>query len=265
MAIGDILDLNRYPIDRPDAPPWQALVARCRADLAARGLYSLAGLVRPDALTRAISEIKPLLDTASFMQSRRHNIYFLPEVPALAPDHPALKQDQTTNHTVCADQLPAESVVLAIYAWAPFAAFLAATMDKPALHPMGDTLARVNVMGYRTGEALGWHFDRSAFTTTLLLQAPEAGGAFQYRTGLRSDDDPNHDGVAALLDGRDPAVRSEPLSSGTLNVFRGRNTAHRVTPVRGDRERIIAVFAYFERPGVMFSAEERLGFYGRAA
>jgi len=36
-----------------------------------------------------------------------------------------------------------------------------------------------------------------------------------------------------------------------------------VTPVRGDKERIIAVFSYYERPGVNFSAEERLGFYGR--
>ena len=55
-----------------------------------------------------------------------------------------------------------------------------------------------------------------------------------------------------------------PLEPGTLNVFRGRNTAHRVTEVIGERPRIIAVFSYYERPGVTFSEEERLGFYGRA-
>jgi hypothetical protein len=33
--------------------------------------------------------------------------------------------------------------------------------------------------------------------------------------------------------------------------------------VVGDRDRIVAVFSYYERPGVMFSAEERIGFYGR--
>ncbi|MEZ5911702.1 MAG: hypothetical protein R3D84_05245 [Paracoccaceae bacterium] len=55
------------------------------------------------------------------------------------------------------------------------------------------------------------------------------------------------------------------LAPGTLNVFRGRNTAHRVTPVGGGRARIIAVFSFYERPGVRFSAEERRGFYGRAA
>jgi hypothetical protein len=138
-------------------------------------------------------------------------------------------------------------------------------MDKPRLYTMPDPLARVNVMAYRAGETLNWHFDRSEFTTTLLLQAPESGGAFEYRTDLRSDADPNYEGVARLLAGKDPLSRIEPLSAGTLNVFRGRNTAHRVTTVEGSRERIIAVFSYYERPGVMFTEEERIGFYGRTA
>ncbi|TIW22899.1 MAG: 2OG-Fe(II) oxygenase, partial [Mesorhizobium sp.] len=44
-----------------------------------------------------------------------------------------------------------------------------------------------------------------------------------------------------------------------------RNTAHRVNTVEGNRERMIAVFSYYERPGVLFTDEERIGFYGRAA
>ena len=137
-------------------------------------------------------------------------------------------------------------------------------MEKEALFPARDDLARVNVMAYREGEALNWHFDRSEFTTTLLLQAPEEGGEFIYRTDLRSDDDPNYDGVAKLLRGQDPEVKSLTLSAGTLNVFRGKNTAHKVGTVKGGRERLIAVFSYFDRPGVVFSREDQLGFYGRA-
>ena len=57
----------------------------------------------------------------------------------------------------------------------------------------------------------------------------------------------------------------ERIEAGTLNVFKGKNTAHRVTPVEGDADRIIAVFSYYEQPGVMFSEEERVGFYGRAS
>lgn len=265
MRISDILDLDRYPLDQPDSAAYRLLVARCRADLAANGMFNLEGLIRSERLVSAVAELKPVIATKAFTHKREHNIYFLKEVPGLASDHPALRKVTTVNHTICADQMPGEAVVLQIYEWAPLAAFLATAMRKEKLHTMADPLARVNVMAYRAGEALNWHFDRSEFTTTLLLQAPDAGGEFEYRTDLRTDTDPNYEGVARLIEGRDPKARIEPLTAGTLNVFKGKNTAHRVTTVKGDRERIIAVFSYYERPGVMFSNEERIGFYGRAA
>ena len=264
MSIDRMIDLKRYSMDRLDNAAGKALLARCKADLAERGMFNLEGLVRSDALKLAVKELRPVIDTKAFVHERSHNIYFKKEIPGLAPDHPALKQVTTVNHTICADQMRKDAVVLQIYEWPALAAFLAAVMGKPVLHTMPDPLARVNVMEYRAGEALNWHFDRSEFTTTLLLQAPEEGGAFEYRTDLRSESDPNYEGVAKLLEGRDPQVKLQQVAAGTLNVFRGRNTAHRVTPVKGARERIIAVFSYYERPGVMFSAEERIGFYGRA-
>ncbi len=256
------LDLDRYPLDKPGSAAWDVLVARCQADLARDGMYNLEDFVRPEALDQALTEVGPVLDSLSFAQRRRHNIYFAKDIPGLPADHPALKTAETINHTICADQI-IQSVPLWIYEWPPFITFLATTMQKESLYPMRDDLARVNVMAYRDGEALGWHFDRSEFTTTLLLQAPEEGGDFVYRTDLRTDDDPNYDGVARLLAGDDPDVRTLRLKAGTLNVFRGKNTAHMVGTVRGARARIIAVFSYFDRPGVVFSKEEQIGFYGR--
>jgi hypothetical protein len=38
-----------------------------------------------------------------------------------------------------------------------------------------------------------------------------------------------------------------------------------VTPPVGGRDRVTAIFSYYERPGVTFSDEERHGFYGRAS
>lgn len=259
----DLLDLERYPLHQPGTSPWNGLVTRCRADLAREGMFNLEGLVKPEALTRALDEILPVMHTLSFTHKRRHNIYFKKDVPGVAADHPALVTFDTINHTVCADQIM-QSVPLWIYEWSPFITFLAATMDKSALFPMRDALARVNVMAYNDGEALNWHFDRSEFTTTLLLQAPEQGGDFVYRTDLRSDSDPNYEGVARLLAGRDPEVKTLHLSAGTLNVFRGKNTAHKVSTVGGAKQRVIAVFSYFDRPGVTFTKEDQIGVYGRA-
>jgi hypothetical protein len=263
-VIEDIIDLTRYPLDRPGSLDWTKLVDSCRADLSAGGMFSLEGFVRQEALQRALAEIVPQLESSAFTHSRLHNIYFKKSLPGLSPDHPALRQTETINHTLCADQI-AESLLLWIYEWSPFITFLAATMNKSALYPMRDPLARVNVMAYREGEALNWHFDRSEFTTTILLQEPDEGGEFVYRSNLRSDDDPNYEGVAKLLSGEDSEVRTLRLSAGTLNVFRGKNTAHRVNPAKGPRPRIVTVFSYFDRPGVMFSPEERLDFYGRTS
>ncbi|RWD69788.1 MAG: 2OG-Fe(II) oxygenase [Mesorhizobium sp.] len=259
-----ILDLDRYPLNREGSAEWQRLVDKSKAALAANGMFNLEGFLRPGIAEKAVAEIRPVMDTRSHVHRRMHNIYFKPSIPELAPDHPALRKVETISHTVCADQIPA-STALSIYEYEPLVRFLAATMDKPQLHVMQDPLARANVMGYRAGEALNWHFDRSEFTTTLLLQAPERGGDFEYRTDLRTDSDPNYDGVAKLLEGRDPAAKILRIKAGTLNVFRGKNTAHRVNTVEGNRERMIAVFSYYERPGVLFTDEERIGFYGRAA
>ena len=260
----NILNLEAYPLDRPGSTGWQALVDRCKADLDRDGMFNLDGLMHADVAAQEVATLAPKFDSESFTHEREHNIYFLKSIDGLPDDHPALRRFHTSNRTLCGDQV-AGSALERLYEWPAFAAFLSATMERPELHVMADPLARVNVMAYREGQALNWHFDRSEFTTTLLLQAPDQGGEFEYRTGLRSEDDPNYDGVANLLEGRDNEVRSLTLSPGTLNVFKGKNTAHRVAPVKGDKMRVIAVFSYYEQPGVTFSDQERIGFYGRAS
>ena len=257
------IDLDRYPLDQPGTVTWSALVAECRTRLAEEGLFNLPGFLREDVLVRAVDELRPILSSSAFCHTRRHNIYFRKSIEGLDVSHPALQEFETSNQVICADQM-GQAVVIRLYEWRPFAAFLAAVMGKPELHTMADRLARVNVMSYSEGQALNWHFDRSEFTTTLLLQAPAEGGEFEFDKDLRSDTDPNYSGVADLLGGRRTPMRTQ-LEPGTLNVFRGKNTAHRVTSVKGERARIIAVFSYFERPGVTFSDEERIGFYGRAS
>lgn len=257
----DTIDLDRYPLDQPGTAAWSAMVSECRARLADEGLFNLPGFLRDDVLALAVDELRPILETSSFSHSRRHNIYFRKSIEGLDVSHPALQTFETSNRVICADQM-GRAVVIQLYEWQPFVTFLAAVMGKPELYIMADPLARVNVMSYSEGQALNWHFDRSEFTTTLLLQAAAEGGEFEYDKDLRSDTDPNYSGVADLLEGRKTPMRTQ-LEPGTLNIFKGKNTAHRVTAVRGERDRIIAVFSYYERPGVAFSDAERIGFYGR--
>ena len=262
-AIADAVDLDTFPLATPESPDYITLVSRCREELRNRGMFDLVGFLRPSAISRSLAAVRPLIEHHSFEHRRTHNIYFLPTIDGLAPEHPALRRMETMNRTVCADQLTG-AALLAIYEWAPLRQFIAAVIEVDTLHPMADNLARVNVMSYRAGEALNWHFDRSEFTTTLLLQRPHSGGTFEFRSALRTAADPNYDGVGRLIEGTDPLVQRHDTAPGTLTVFAGHDTAHRVTEVAGKRDRVVAVFSYFEQPGTFFTEAERQGFYGRS-
>jgi hypothetical protein len=261
-SIDSLIDVTRYPLDDDLGEGRQALAAQCRRDLESQGSFSLDGFLRPEALAACVRQVAPLMARESFHHCQTHNVYFAKEAPSLPQGHGALTPLTSSNHTLTCDQLDG-TVIRQVYEWEPLCAFLADVLEKQQLYRMADPLARLNVMGYGRDEAIGWHFDRSQFTVTLLLQAPEAGGVFEYRRNLRSEDDPNYGGVARLLERRDPEVRTLPLRPGTLNVFAGRFAAHRLTPVEGDRMRLVAILSFMEESQVMFRPEDQLQFYGR--
>jgi hypothetical protein len=262
--VHDLLDLERYPLDQPGSARYAALVARCRSELERGGMFNLEGLVRPETIGAAAAELAEMAASSSYTHARTHNVYFLDRVEGISDTHPALKKFQTVNHTLCDDQLT-NTFIHRLYEWQPLADFIARVLDLPRLYLMDDPLARVNVMEYRPGEALNWHFDRARYTTTLLIRAAQEGGEFQYCTGLRADGQPNYDEVGRVLSGQTNRIQVNPLSAGTLNVFAGKNSLHRVSTVEGASSRLVAVYSYYERPGVLFSEKERLGFYGRPA
>jgi hypothetical protein len=264
MIMKQIIDFERYPLHELDSDSAKTLVRQCKDDLERDGMFTLSGFIRAPALPPIMDDLLPMIETDTFTHEREHNIYFSDDPPGIEPDHPALDLQKTINHTLCGDQL-GNNPIKAIYEWPALAEFLSGVMQKQALFVMDDPLAGVNVLTYYEGEGLNWHFDRSEFTTTILLQAPVAGAEFQYRQNLRSDNNPNYDGVAKLLKNQDPSVESISIAAGDLNVFRGKNTAHKITPVQGDRQRVVSVLSYYETPGRRFTASEQKGFYGRVA
>jgi len=97
-----------------------------------------------------------------------------------------------------------------------------------------------------------------------LIQRPEAGGDFQYIRGLRytANGDLDFEAVRQVLDGeREP--QDLEINPGTLVLFRGKESIHRVTPVEGERTRMLAVLAYNSQPGIELSESARMTFFGR--
>ena len=80
---------------------------------------------------------------------------------------------------------------------------------------------------------------------------------------LRSESDRNDAGVRALLAGTSDRIRTMSGEPGTLALFRGHWSPHRVTPVEGARTRINAVLSYAVAPGHRLGEETYRLFYGR--
>lgn len=257
------INTEAFPLDDLDTPRAQLLIEQLRADLLATGTCSLNGFLEPTALNKCIKQILPLMEQHSFHHHQQHNIYFKKAAAGDDQNHLLTQNLRTSNHTLTSDQLD-NTIIHHIYLWPPLRQFLARLLDKPALYLMDDPLAQLNVMGYGEGDCIGWHFDRAEFTVTLLLQQADIGGVFEYSQNLRSATHPNYSGIDQLLRGDTANTQQIALKPGTLNVFIGRYSAHRVTAVQGSRKRLIAVLSYMEQPGAAFSAEDRQQFYGRA-
>ena len=75
-TIGAQIDLAKYPLDAPGSDKWNALVARCRNDLDAKGMFELPGFLTADALRESAATILPRMANES-VEIRRTRNYVL--------------------------------------------------------------------------------------------------------------------------------------------------------------------------------------------
>ena len=115
------------------------------------------------------------------------------------------------------------------------------------------------------GDELQWHFDQTDFVVSLAIQDADVGGDFEVAPHIRSADDERYDDVARVLAGEHRRVVTLPMTPGTLLVFEGRHSMHRVTPDRGRPPGSSALLGYDTKPGTMSSDRLKLVRYGRIA
>jgi hypothetical protein len=115
------------------------------------------------------------------------------------------------------------------------------------------------------GDELQWHFDQTDFVVSLALQDADTGGDFEVAPQIRSADNEHYDDVAAVLNGDHRQIVTLPMTPGTLLVFAGRYSLHRVSPIHGTTPRLVALFGYDTKPGTMSSDLLKEVRYGRVA
>lgn len=253
----DILNLQENPIDKTE------FRAQCKAQLDRDGALVLHNFMLPKAIAAVKHEGACNADKAFYCE-QSHNVYLSPNDSAYADDHPRNRSVMSSKGCITDDQIPSASPLRTLYNSSSLQDFFCEVLGEPALHPYADSLSSINLHYAAHGQELGWHFDNSSFAITLLIQKPEAGGAFEYCRELRNAEagDMNYAGVGSVLDGQTKPV-SASVEEGGLMLFRGRNAMHRVTPTVGNTTRMLVVLAYNNQPGVALSESARMTFYGR--
>jgi hypothetical protein len=257
-VIGDIVDLERYPLD-------DELAAQCREELRREGAVKLDGFVRPDAVERMVTDANRLA-SRGYPNDAAHNAYFDDEIDdSLPDDHPRRIRVRSAQKAVAMDLLPDDFAPKAIYLSPEVTAFVAKVLEKDVLFRSEDPLDGCNMTVYEAGDELGWHFDQSEFSVTMMIQRSETGGDFEYAPLVREPGDERYDDVRDVLLGRSAKVKALASGPGTLAFFRGRYSLHRVPPIGGSTPRMNSVLTYVSEPGHKLSAMAQQLYYGRTA
>ena len=249
-SIAEIIDLDRYPLHRPESATADMLLREGRAALARDALFSLPGFVRPEATTFMAAELEARVPWATRLEAM--NGSYGSDGKDWPVGHPRTAKHLFRYHQVLNYQIPNDSPLRKVYCWEPMREFLRQLMGYETFHRSECPHLALTSKLAGEGDTDGWHFDGNDVVFSVLLREPEQGGLFEYMPYARTDAEENYDAVAAVFAGNRDNVRIAKLAVGDLNVFQGNQTLHRVSPIQGGRKRIVGLFSYDRQPGTNF-------------
>ena len=129
--------------------------------------------------------------------------------------------------------------------------------------PYGDKTAQTNIVAQGDGDGNNWHYDECLdMTATLMLQMGEEGGHFELVENLKDPGGADKDKLRAILSNEsNECVVRVPQHPGTLIIFNRRTTLHRITPMKGERKRLVLALSYGNQPDMQFTAASRASSY----
>ena len=257
-----LVDLERYPVFDLGSPVGRAVVETGRAQLAAIGAAELSGFVTPHGVDVLVADAEALSSRAYHSTGVGTAYLEIPDFE-LPDTHPRRWLGPYGVRAVAYDLMPHDSPLRQLYEWDPLKELIAAILDRGPLHRYADPFGALNLAVMEDGDELQWHFDQTDFVVSLAIQAADEGGDFEVAPLVRAADDERYDDVAAVLGGDTDRVVTLAMAPGTLLIFEGRNSLHRVSPIRGASRRHVGLLAYDTKPGTMGSDVLRMSRYGR--
>jgi 2OG-Fe(II) oxygenase superfamily len=245
----EIVNFEKYPIQNLKSPAGQALLSRCRQAITEHGASELPEFITPRAIAVLQSE-SAILQKNAYYKPVVGNAYLKPGDPSLPIDHPLNMTEATNVGVIAYDQYPQDSLLRRIYEWNPLMEFIGEILNLPAIYRYGDPMGGLNLAVMRKEDYLRWHFDQTDFVTSLSIQSSESGGEFEYSPLIRSETNENFSEVKNILTGDRSKVINIKNQPGTLVLFKGRFSIHRVTKVTGSRPRWMGLFGFDSKPNI---------------
>lgn len=261
VIASDYIDLVRYPIEA-NGSARKALVEASNSAVQESGCVVLKGFLRAERISELVHECDRV-EMYGHRNFTRTNPYFLKDREDLPTSHPLRRFYDRSNAFVPADNFGNNSILRAIFEWPAFSPFIKQVLGEEKFFPYADPLADVTVNLAEQGGGFPWHFDTNNYTVTLAIQNAEHGGDFEYSPMVRSTTEENYEVVEKVLDGDKDLIRTLKLEPGDLQIFKGRYSLHRVTPLSGVRKRYVAIFSYVAEPGMVSSPQRAKELYGR--
>ena len=256
-TVSDLINTDRYDLDD------QHLTSTCLEQFRAEGICVLPGFLvseAVDALVRESDALAPLAHRSATSAT----VYLSGADPTLPADDLRRRTLDSSVEVIGYHLFPANSLLRALYESDELLEFIGRCLGVEELHRYADPFGALNLAIMRDGDQLGWHFDMTDFVVSIAIQSSVNGGEFENAARIRSEDEPNSEGISSVIDGTDPSlVRIEPMTPGTLLIFNGRWSLHRVDPITGDTPRYVALLAYDTKPGTDSTDTLKLARYGR--
>jgi hypothetical protein len=241
------IDLDRYPIVA-GAPGRAALVDDCRRTVRERALCQLPNFLASAALARFAEESRSVAPRAIRRDVMRRAYLWLKD-DDYPTDDPRGWPHHDRKGTVHYDLYPAGSLMQRLYEWGPLTRFIGDVLEERDFHTCADTVMSVVLSVMKPGDEHGWHFDTNDYAISLCLQNSEGGGEFVCFPYIRDEGAENLEAVRRAFSGEAEAPINIAFAPGTLTLFRGRRSLHRVAPTTGRRDRLMAIFSYHREPG----------------
>jgi hypothetical protein len=258
----DLVDGDRYPLSDLAGAGAREVIADARAQLRATGAAELPGFVHAGGVAALVKDAQALAPRAHHSGGEGTAYLEFPDFD-LPKDHPRLFFGPYAVGAVGYDVIPRSSALRRLYEWDPLLELIAAILDRGPLYRYGDPFGALNLAVMTEGDQLQWHFDQTDFVVSLAIQSADQGGDFEVAPRIRSATDECYDDVGRVLHGDPAGVVTLAMTPGTLLIFEGRHSLHRVSPVAGPTLRHVGLLAYDTKPGTMGSDLLRMDRYGR--